>query len=65
MRKANLAVLGATGVVGREITAIIDELKIDFNTIKFLSSAKSAGTEIEFQGKNTLVKRQHLKVLTT
>ena len=26
--KANIAVLGATGVVGREITKIIDELKV-------------------------------------
>ncbi len=55
MRKANIAVLGATGVVGREITKIIDELKVDFGTIKFLSSAKSAGTEIEFQGKKYVV----------
>lgn len=55
MRKPNLAVLGATGVVGREILNIIDELKIDFNTIKFLSSAKSAGSEIEFQGKKYIV----------
>ncbi len=30
--KANIAILGATGVVGREITKIVDELKIDFNT---------------------------------
>ena len=51
MRKPNIAILGATGVVGREITKIIDELKIDFNEIKFLSSAKSAGSKIEFQGK--------------
>ena len=43
MQKPNIAVLGATGVVGREITKIIDELKIGFNDIKFLSSAKSAG----------------------
>ncbi len=55
MRKANIAVLGATGVVGREITKIIDELKIDFNTIKFLSSAKSAGSVIEFQDKEYVV----------
>lgn len=55
MRKPNLAILGATGVVGREILNIIDELKIDFNTIKFLSSAKSAGSEIEFQGKKYVV----------
>jgi aspartate-semialdehyde dehydrogenase len=51
MSKPNIAILGATGVVGREITKIVDELKIDFNTIKFLSSAKSAGTKLEFQGK--------------
>lgn len=49
-QKANIAILGATGVVGREITKIIDELKVDFGSIKFLSSAKSAGTKIQFQG---------------
>lgn len=54
-QKANIAILGATGVVGREITKIVDELKIDFNSIKFLSSAKSAGTKIEFQGKTYTV----------
>ena len=51
MRKPNIAILGATGVVGREITQIVDEMKIPYNEIKFLSSAKSAGTKIEFQGK--------------
>lgn len=55
MRKPNIAILGATGVVGREITKIVDELKIDFNEIKFLSSAKSAGTKLEFQGKTYTV----------
>ena len=51
MRKPNIAILGATGVVGREITKITDELGIEFNSIKFLSSAKSAGTKLTFQGK--------------
>ncbi|MGN0030660.1 MAG: aspartate-semialdehyde dehydrogenase [Candidatus Gastranaerophilaceae bacterium] len=54
-RKPNIAILGATGVVGREITQIVDELNIKFNTIKFLSSAKSAGTELKFQGKKYTV----------
>lgn len=53
--KPNIAILGATGVVGREITKIIDELKIEFNTIKFLSSAKSAGSKLVFQGKEYIV----------
>lgn len=51
MRKPNIAILGATGVVGREITKIVDELGIEFNEIKFLSSAKSAGKQLEFKGK--------------
>ena len=55
MRKPNIAILGATGVVGREITKIVDELGIEFNEIKFLSSAKSAGTKLEFQGKTYTV----------
>ena len=55
MRKPNIAILGATGVVGREITKIIDELGIEFNQIKFLSSAKSAGTKLKFQGKTYTV----------
>ena len=55
MRKPNIAILGATGVVGREITKIVDELKIEFKEIKFLSSARSAGTKLEFQGKTYTV----------
>ncbi|MCI1273245.1 MAG: aspartate-semialdehyde dehydrogenase [Clostridiaceae bacterium] len=55
MNKPNIAILGATGVVGREITKIVDELKIDFNSIKFLSSAKSAGKKLTFQGKEYIV----------
>ena len=55
MNKPNIAILGATGVVGREITKIVNELGIDFNSIKFLSSPKSAGTRMEFKGKEYIV----------
>ncbi len=54
-RKPKIAILGATGVVGREITKITDELKVEFESIKFLSSAKSAGTKLTFQGKEYTV----------
>lgn len=50
MRKPNLAVLGATGVVGREILKILVENNVEYNEIKFLASAKSAGKTIEFKG---------------
>ena len=55
MNKPNIAILGATGVVGREITQIVDELGIEFKSIKFLSSPKSAGTKLTFQGKEYTV----------
>lgn len=51
----NIAILGATGVVGREIIKILTELETPFNSIKFLSSSKSAGTKLEFQGKEYTV----------
>lgn len=51
MTLPNIAVLGATGVVGREILNIIEEIELPYNNIKLLASAKSAGKEIEFKGK--------------
>lgn len=51
MKKPNLAVLGATGVVGREILLILVENDVPFENIKFLASSKSAGKKIEFKGK--------------
>ncbi len=54
-KRPNIAVLGATGVVGREILKVIEETKLPYNEIKLLSSAKSAGTEVEFMGKTLIV----------
>lgn len=51
----NIAVLGATGVVGREILNILQENKVEYNSIKFLASSRSAGSEIEFNGKKYTV----------
>lgn len=50
MNRPNIAVLGATGVVGREILKVIEEIALPYNEIKLLSSARSAGSQIEFKG---------------
>ena len=50
-KKPNIAVLGASGVVGREILNILAESNIEFNDIKFLASKRSAGSKIEFKNK--------------
>ena len=55
MKRPRIAILGATGVVGREITKITDELGVEFESIRFLSSPKSAGTKLTFQGKEYTV----------
>ena len=55
MKKPNLAVLGATGVVGREILSVLEEQKVEFNEIKFLSSYRSAGSKIVFKGREYTV----------
>lgn len=55
MNKPNIAVLGATGVVGREILKVIEEINLPYENIKLLSSARSAGTKVEFMGKTITV----------
>ena len=55
MRKARIAILGATGVVGREITKITEELNVEYESIRFLSSPKSAGSKITFKGEEFTV----------
>jgi aspartate-semialdehyde dehydrogenase len=47
----NLAVVGATGVVGEVMRQVLAERKFAYKSIKFLASERSAGKTIEFQGK--------------
>ena len=55
MKKFNVAILGATGAVGREMLKVIEEYNIPVNELRPLASAKSAGTEIDFQGRKVKV----------
>jgi aspartate-semialdehyde dehydrogenase len=47
----NLAVVGATGAVGRLVQQLLVERDFPCKTIKFVASARSAGKPIEFKGK--------------
>ena len=55
MKKPRIAILGATGVVGREILKITEELGVEYESIRFLSSAKSAGSKLIFKGEEYTV----------
>lgn len=56
MKKYKLAVVGATGVVGREALKVLEEKKIPIDEYVFFSSYKSAGTTLNFMGKDYIVK---------
>jgi len=50
LQKYNVAVVGATGAVGEKILDSLNNKQIPINQLLLLSSKRSAGTEIEFQG---------------
>ncbi|MCD6223395.1 MAG: aspartate-semialdehyde dehydrogenase, partial [Deltaproteobacteria bacterium] len=50
MKKYNVAVVGATGMVGREMALILEERKFPVKNIKFLASERSIGETIHFRG---------------
>jgi len=47
----NVAVVGATGAVGELIRQVLTERQFPLKSIKFLASPKSAGKQVDFQGK--------------
>lgn len=52
----NIAVAGATGLVGREILKILVERDFPVGEIRLLASERSAGEEIEFKGSDEPVR---------
>ncbi len=54
MKKVNIAIIGSTGNVGREILKILVERKFPFGKIELLASARSVGKKINFQKKKSI-----------
>jgi aspartate-semialdehyde dehydrogenase len=48
----NLAIIGATGLVGEEMLKVLDQRKIQFNNLTLVSSKKSVGKSLSFQAKS-------------
>ena len=55
MKKVNVAVVGATGMVGRTFLKVLEERQFPIENIYFFSSKKSAGSTITFEGKDYTV----------
>ena len=54
-KKPNLAIVGATGLVGSTFLKVLEERNFPFENLYMMSSAKSAGSIISFQGKDYVV----------
>jgi len=54
-RKWNVAIIGATGFVGREMLSILEERKFPIDQLRLFSSEQSAGATLEFGGKSYTV----------
>ena len=55
MKKANVAIVGATGMVGRTFLKVLEERNFPINNLYLFSSKKSAGSKVEFMGKEYIV----------
>jgi len=53
--KVSVAILGATGAVGTELTDLLQSRNFPIANLKLLASNRSAGRTISFQGENVLV----------
>ena len=51
MKKYNVAVVGATGMVGNKFLEVLTEKKLPVENYYLFASAKSAGKVIDFMGK--------------
>lgn len=56
MKQVNVAVLGATGAVGREMIKVLEERNFPVKTLLPLASARSAGQTIFFRGEALTVR---------
>ncbi|MGL4687664.1 MAG: aspartate-semialdehyde dehydrogenase, partial [Fusobacteriaceae bacterium] len=55
MRKYNLAIVGATGMVGRTFLQVLEERELPIDNLYLFSSNRSAGKKIFFKDKEIIV----------
>ncbi|NLK72476.1 MAG: aspartate-semialdehyde dehydrogenase, partial [Clostridiales bacterium] len=55
MIKPNIAIVGATGMVGRTFLKVLEERDFPFENLYLMASSKSAGQVIKFKGKDYVI----------
>ena len=55
VKRYNVAILGATGAVGREMMKVLEERQFPIAQLKLLASSRSAGKTILFNGREQII----------
>ena len=55
LKKVNIAIVGATGMVGRTFLKVLEERNFPIENLYLFSSKKSAGSHVVFNGKDYIV----------
>ena len=51
----NIAIVGATGNVGRKILEVLEKRNFSIDSLYLVASSKSAGSKLKFKGKEIFV----------
>lgn len=57
MKKVNIAIVGATGMVGQMFLKVLDEMNFNIDNLYLFSSEKSAGKKVMFRQKEYVVEK--------
>ena len=60
-KKFDVAVIGATGLVGQEMISVLEERKFPINNLHLFASEISAGEKLNFSGKDITIKALNKK----
>lgn len=55
MKEYRVAILGATGAVGREMMRVLEERQFPLSELRLLASARSAGSRLPFRGEELVL----------
>ena len=57
MKKYKVAIVGATGLVGRSFLKVLEEKNLPIESYSLFASKRSAGTKITFLGKEYIIRK--------
>ena len=55
MNKIKLAIFGASGLVGRKMVEVLEEVNIDIENLYLYASSKSKGLSLSYRGKDFFI----------